>query len=483
MKLPYHTMPFRIAAYYALCAGLWILLSDRLLGVAVRDPDLITSLETAKGWLFVAVTALLLHVVVRRFVDEVMRREELLRERNEELCMVEEELRQQLDESERAQQELRESEENYRLLFSSNPHPMCVFDLETLAFLEVNGSAIQHYGYSREEFLAMTIKDIRPPEDVPSLMAIVKRVDSGPDRVGVWRHRKKDGTIISVEITSHMIDFAGRRAKVILCNDVTERIRAKEEILRLNAELEQRVRQRTAELEQANREMESFSYSVSHDLRAPLRHIDGFSRVLLEDCGDQLNQEGKGYLTRICAAANRMGQLIDDLLQLASVSRSELQRRPVDFSNLARTIALELKQTDPEREVTFTIAGGVSAQGDPVLLRVVLENLLGNAWKYTGKNHRTAIEFGAVEGEEGRVYFVRDNGVGFDMTYVGKLFTPFQRLHAMDEFEGTGIGLATVRRVVERHGGRAWAEGTIGAGATFYFTLGESHRLAEGDEG
>lgn len=249
MKLPYHTMPFRIAAYYALCAGLWILLSDRLLGVAVRDPDLITSLETAKGWLFVAVTALLLHVVVRRFVDEVMRREELLRERNEELCMVEEELRQQLDESERAQQELRESEENYRLLFSSNPHPMCVFDLETLAFLEVNGSAIQHYGYSREEFLAMTIKDIRPPEDVPSLMAIVKRVDSGPDRVGVWRHRKKDGTIISVEITSHMIDFAGRRAKVILCNDVTERIRAKEEILRLNAELEQRVRQRTAELE------------------------------------------------------------------------------------------------------------------------------------------------------------------------------------------------------------------------------------------
>lgn len=229
--------------------------------------------------------------------------------------------------------------------------------------------------------------------------------------------------------------------------------------------------------------MESFSYSVSHDLRAPLRHIDGFSRVLLEDCGDQLNQEGKGYLTRICAAANRMGQLIDDLLQLASVSRSELQRRPVDFSNLARTIALELKQTDPEREVTFTIAGGVSAQGDPVLLRVVLENLLGNAWKYTGKNHRTAIEFGAVEGEEGRVYFVRDNGVGFDMTYVGKLFTPFQRLHAMDEFEGTGIGLATVRRVVERHGGRAWAEGTIGAGATFYFTLGESHRLAEGDEG
>uniref|UniRef100_A0A831XM90 histidine kinase n=1 Tax=Geobacter metallireducens TaxID=28232 RepID=A0A831XM90_GEOME len=482
MKLPYRTMPLRIAAYYALFAGLWIVFSDRLLGFVVRDPERLTELQTAKGWLFVAVTALLLHVMVRRFVDEVTRREEQLRERNEELCMVEEELRQQLDESEQAQHELRQSEESYRLLFSSNPHPMWVFDLETLAFLEVNGSAVQHYGYSREEFLAMTIKDIRPPEDVPALMDIVTRVDNGLDKVGVWRHRKKDGTIISVEITSHSIDFAGRHAKLILCNDVTERVRAEEEILRLNAELEKRVEERTAELERANREMESFSYSVSHDLRAPLRHIDGFSRALLEDCADQLDSRGKGYLTRICAAANRMGQLIDDLLQLASVSRSDLQRRPVSLSSLARAVATELKQAEPERDVTFTIAGGIRAEGDPLLLRVVLENLLGNAWKYTGKEPHALIEFGESEQEGRRVFFVRDNGVGFDMAYVGKLFNPFQRLHAMDEFEGTGIGLATVRRVVERHGGRAWAEASLGHGATFFFTLGESRRPEAGDE-
>ena len=483
MNLPYHTMSLRIPAYYALFAGLWILFSDRLLGFVVREPERLTGLQTAKGWLFVAVTALLLHVVVRRYVEDVTRREELLRERNEELCMVEEELRQQLDESERSQHELRESEENYRLLFSGNPHPMWVYDLETLAFLEVNDAAMVHYGYTRDEFLAMTIKDIRPSEDIPFLIDNISHVSSGLDRAGVWRHRKKDGTGIWVEITSHTLDFADRRAELVLCNDVTDRIRAEEEILRLNAELEMRVMERTAELERANREMESFSYSVSHDLRAPLRHIDGFSRALLEDCADRLDSQGKGYLTRICVAANRMGQLIDDLLQLASVSRGELQRRSVNLSLLARTIAAELKSTEPDREVSFVIPEGVRGEGDPLLLRVVLENLLGNAWKYTGKEPRAVIEFGAAVQEEGRVFFVRDNGVGFDMAYGDKLFKPFQRLHAMDEFQGTGIGLATVRRVVERHGGRAWAEGNLGAGATFYFTLGESRLLAGGDEG
>ncbi|WP_298434269.1 ATP-binding protein [Geobacter sp.] len=472
MTRPRSGIAARIVAVYAAAGALWILSSDRLLALAVQDPELLTRFQTYKGWLFVAVTALLLFWLVNRHVAGVEGAEERLRERNEELCMVEEELRQQLDEYERSQHELKASEENYRLLFASNPHPMWVFDLETFAFLEVNDAAVAHYGYSREEFLAMTIRDIRPPEDLPALVETVKRVSSGPDRVGVWRHRKKDGTIIYVEIASHTMTFAGRSAKVVMCIDVTERVRAEGEILRLNAELEERVRERTAELERANRELESFSYSVSHDLRAPLRHMDGFSKALLEDYGERLDAEGKGYLVRIRAGAQRMGRLIDDLLQLADVGRGELERRPVNLSALAQLIAAELRQGEPEREVTFRIVEGVRAEGDSRLLRVALENLLGNAWKYTGKREGAVIEFGAEERGGERVYLVRDNGVGFDMAYAGKLFQPFQRLHRAEDFEGTGIGLATVRRVVERHGGRIWAEGTVGLGAAFYFTLG-----------
>ncbi|WP_298268381.1 ATP-binding protein [Geobacter sp.] len=355
MTRPQICIAARIAAAYAIAASLWILSSDRLLSLAVRDPELLTRFQTFKGWLFVALTATLLYWLVNRHIAVIEGAEERLRERNEELCMVEEELRQQLDEYERSQHELTASGEK---------------------------------------------------------------------------------------------------------------------ILRLNAELEERVRERTTELERANRELESFSYSVSHDLRAPLRHMDGFSKALLEDYGDRLDAEARNHLVRIRAGAQRMGRLIDDLLQLADVGRGQLERRPVNLSALAQLIAAELRQGEPEREVTFRIAEGVRAEGDSRLLRVALENLLGNAWKYTGKRAGAVIEFGAEEDEGERVYLVRDNGVGFDMAYAGKLFQPFQRLHRAEEFEGTGIGLATVRRVVERHGGRIWAEGTVGLGASFCFTLG-----------
>ena len=225
------------------------------------------------------------------------------------------------------------------------------------------------------------------------------------------------------------------------------------------------------ELERKNKELEAFSYSVSHDLRAPLRAIDGFSRALVDDCSDSLDERGRNYLHRVRAAAQRMGELIDDLLQLSRVGRTELQKQRVDLSALARSVAADLQRVEPERSVQFLIPEGVTADGDRGLLQAVLENLLGNAWKFTGTAGEAAIEFGAVERDGAPAYFVRDNGVGFDMAYAGKLFAPFQRLHSETKFPGTGIGLATVHRIIERHGGRVWAESAVGRGATFFWSL------------
>ena len=231
--------------------------------------------------------------------------------------------------------------------------------------------------------------------------------------------------------------------------------------------------QSQATAEAANRELEAFSYSVAHDLRAPLRGIDGFSQALLEDYSDKIDQEGRRHLAFLRESAQQMGRLIDDLLGLSRVARAELCRLPVDLSALARSVAAQLGGSDPDREVEIVIGDGISAEGDAPLLRIALENLLGNAWKFTGKRAAARIEVGTMFLDGNTVYFVRDNGAGFDPAYQAKLFGVFQRLHSTREFEGTGIGLATVKRIVSRHGGRIWATSEVDRGATFCFTLGE----------
>lgn len=260
-------------------------------------------------------------------------------------------------------------------------------------------------------------------------------------------------------------------ACIELVRDITERIQAEERIRTLNADLERRVRERTEELNHSVREMETFCYMVSHDLRTPLRGINGFSVILQQEYADRLDEEGKEYLRRIAGAANRMGELIDDLLELSRVNRDELSLVPVDLTALAGEIAADLMGSNRQRQVVFAIEPRLQATGDPSLLGAALSNLMHNAWKFSSRNPAARIEVGSrtVGGEE--VFFVADNGVGFDMQYADKLFLPFHRLHAAEGFEGTGIGLATVQRIIERHGGRVWAESEPGKGAVFFFTL------------
>jgi light-regulated signal transduction histidine kinase (bacteriophytochrome) len=249
--------------------------------------------------------------------------------------------------------------------------------------------------------------------------------------------------------------------------EIAARQQAEEEIKTLNEAL----MRRASELETVNKELEAFSYSVSHDLRAPLRSIDGFSAVLLEDYADVLDVQGQHYLQRVREASQDMGQLIDDLLNLSQVTRRDIRCTTFDISALAHAVAAELRETQPGRQVEFVIAPGLVVNADATLLRVVLANLLGNAWKFTGTQAQARIEFGVTQQEGHTVYVVRDNGVGFNMAYADKLFGAFQRLHKTTDFAGTGIGLATVQRIIHRHGGHVWAEGAVNQGATFYFTL------------
>jgi PAS domain S-box-containing protein len=387
------------------------------------------------------------------------------------------ELRKVITERGRVEEMLRGSEKRYRRLFESNPNPMWVYDLETLSFLAVNSAAVRHYGYSQEQFLAMTIRDIRPPEDVPALVDDLSLKTEGLSSSTQWRHRKKNGAVIDVEITSHEQMWLGRPAKLVLIDDITERKRAEDEIRNLNADLEERVSRRTADLEVANKELEAFSYSVSHDLRAPLRAVDGFSQAVLEDYGSQLPDEGQRYLQTIREGAQRMGMLIDDLLTFSRLSRLPLHKQTVETARLVRDSLGELDFERQGRKIDICIGELPPCHGDSALLKQVWINLLSNALKYTRKRDSAVIEVGCQSDNGEDIYFVRDNGTGFDMQYADKLFGVFQRLHRTDEFEGTGVGLAIVQRIIHRHDGRIWAEAAVDRGATFQFTLGEKNHV------
>jgi PAS domain S-box-containing protein len=355
-------------------------------------------------------------------------------------------------------------EANFIRIVEGAPHAMILVNQNGTIKL-VNAQTERLFGYSREELLGQSI-DILVPTQFrgahPGHRAAFF-ADPTTRAIGVGRDlygQHKDGSEIPLEIGLNPIETKDGLMVLSSIMDISERKRAEEEI-----------RRHGRLLEAANKELEAFAYSVSHDLRTPLRSIDGFSQALLEDCAGLLNEQGRDHLNRIRAASQRMGQLIDDLLGLSRAARDKLRHEPVDLSALALGSADEMRTIWPGCQVELVVAPGLRAQGDSRLLRIVFDNLLGNAWKFTSKQERATIEIGAMAHDLTTAYFVRDNGVGFDMAYADKLFAPFQRLHAITEYPGTGIGLATVQRIIHRHGGHVWAEGKVDEGATFYFTL------------
>ena len=408
-------------------------------------------------------------------IEERKENERLLQEKNEEYLRLIEELN-------NAKLKIEESESKHKFLFDNSPLGKIYQNAEG-EINDANRAAERILGLTLDQLQGLTSIDPRwksihddgsdfPGDTHPAAITLQTGKPVNNVTMGVFNPLINNYTWININSIPRFKDGNSKPFEVIATfEDITERKQAEAEIKTLNETLEQRVKERTNQLEAVNKELESFSYSVSHDLRAPLRGIDGFSRILQKDFTETLNEQVLDYLARIRKASQTMGQLIDDMLKLSRITRAEMNIEKVNLSEIVSTITNEFKELNPNHKAEFVIESNIVVSGDKNLLRIAMQNLISNAWKYSSKNDSIKIEFGKTIQEDSTVYFIRDNGVGFNMKYVNKLFGAFQRLHSVSEFEGTGIGLATVNRIIVKHGGSIWAEAEINKGASFYFKL------------
>ncbi|MEI6898339.1 MAG: PAS domain S-box protein [Bacteroidota bacterium] len=372
-----------------------------------------------------------------------------------------------ISERKRAEKSISEALEFNKFLLQTIPYPMEIVD-ESGNVLFLRDNLLEQFGADAlgKKCWELYRDDKKQCDHCP----LTSGIHIG-ETSAIITENVMNGKIFEINHTGMM--FQGKKAMLEIFRDITEQTKREDEIRQLNTSLDQKVKDRTLQLELALKELESFSYSVSHDLRAPLRGIDGWSLALLEDYEGKLDRQADLYLKRVRMEAQKMGLLIDDLLQLSRITRSEINIVTLNLSKIAISIVDKLKKENPGREVKCMIKHGVIVKGDPILLEIVLINLLNNAWKFTGRREDAEIEFGTLQETDETVYFIRDNGAGFDMKYVKKLFGAFQRLHTENEFPGTGVGLATVQRIIHRHDGRIWAESVSDQGTTFYFTLNQ----------
>ena len=415
----------------------------------------------------------MIDITERKKIEEELKKyrvhlEELIESRTAELKRANEQLKQEVVERGKVEMALRMPETSYRTLLEHTKDAIFIADAETGMIVDANKKAQELICYSLKEICKMRQLELHPPEEKERYKEIFNECISKGVATGIKTLiTNRNGQHIPVEICSSLIDIGGRRLIQGIFRDITEHKNAEEELKRLNEELKHHV----AQLEAANKDLESFSYSVSHDLKAPLRAIGGFSNILLEKHADKLDDEGKRLFNNIKKNTQKMGQLIDDILSFARVGRKDIVLSEINMEDLANKAFDDLKPLSIGRNVQFEIKQLPPARGDKTMLYQVFTNLISNAIKFTRSKETAIIEIGGwTEGNE-NIYYVKDNGVGFDMQYVKKIFGVFQRLHKDEEYEGTGIGLALVNRIIDKHGGRVWAEGKINEGTALYFSI------------